>query len=346
MLAEGLSVQSAFFAERIIAVKICIMLALIMGCMECAFGSEAILQSIEGGGRTSIFMPLTQEDSLTAASLELFKQEVKVDLYDGYAAVNAIYWFNNASDRIIEIKVGFPSASQGKKYSSKYWIRYHVNNGQPFVAHDTLLETQWLWWKLSFQPGVTEVKLYYGVATDGAMLQTANRTFRQNCLQYDAGQDRKWKGSGAGDIWIQMNDGYTTQDIMGALPALIFQGGSAMLHVNAADLINDSTRQLLIWYPALDSNHTNIHRISWEQKFNHLSMWNPDKKTLTTLTPFYADDFEGKKKSEELDRAHAIEMWKKVAGLLILVLVIGSFIFSELKSRRIHLSRRGGNTRE
>jgi hypothetical protein len=322
------------------------MLLLIIGCMEFAFGGEAIQQSIEGGACTSIFVPLTQEDSLVAASLELFKQEVKVDVYDGYAAVNSVYWFNNASDRIVEIKVGFPSASQAKNYSSKYWLRYHVNNGPPFVAHDTLLETSWLWWKLSFRPGVTEVKLYYGVATEGAALPTDNRTLQQNGLQYDAGQDRKWKGSGTGNIWIRMNDGYTTQDIMGVLPPRIFQGGNAILHVNVADLIMDSTRQLLIWYPALDTNNPKINRISWEQKFNHLAMWNPDQKTLTTLTPFYADDFDGKKKSEELDRAHSIEMWKKVAGLLILVLVIGSFMFSELKSRRTHLSRRGGSTRE
>lgn len=302
--------------------------------------------SFEGGAVTSVFIPLTQSDSVAATTIDLIRQEVKVDLSDGYAAVCGTYWFNNPSEKNIELKVGFPATLKGLKFSAKHWLRYHVNDHEPLIAKDTLLGKHWQWWSLTFQPGATEVKLYYGTGTEGGELHSGSSMQLQNCFRYDLLPDHFWNHTAAGNIWIQMNDGYTTADILGVLPAENFKGGSAILHLNVSDLENDSSGQLVIWYPVLDSNRISIGRVSWEQKFNHLAVWNPDEKTLATLSPFHADDFDGQKKDAELAGYHSLIKWSWLAGLLVVLLGVAYFVITELRSRQLHSSRSGGNTLE
>jgi hypothetical protein len=69
-------------------------------------------------------------------------------------------------------------------------------------------------------------------------------------------------------------------------------------------------------------------------KFNNLKEWNPNDKTLATLQPFSATDFEGKALQQQVDAANKIESWKWISGLVIAIFVLSVFIFAEIKNRK------------
>jgi len=183
--------------------------------------------------------------------------------------------------------------------------------------------------------GVTEVTLYYGVKTGEAKFISGEKTFSQNCFQYKFENDQAWKQADEkGEIWFRMNSGYITKDIFGLLPDKKFIAGNSILHAWKKDVSQDSSNKVLIWYRRLDSIPFNAGRTSWEMKYSNLNLWNPDEKTLRTLQPFTANDFEGKQLQQEINQSNTLLRWKWIAGIIVGVVVVLAFVFAEVRKRK------------
>lgn len=300
--------------------------------------------SESGNAFASVFIPLDSSMKPVPSNLVLFDQLVKVDLYDGYAAVSATYWFNNSSGRPLTMAVGFPAEVQGVHHGTKYWLRYYINNHAPEAAFDTSAGTNWKWWQVDFIPGITEVKVQYGLSIADEAAQEGDSN--QNCFQYHFLNDKLWNSTGKGRLWIQMNDGFTTTDIDEVVPAESFQAGNVLVHAFASSFSNDSVSTALLCYRIRNEERVNPNRVSWQSKFSRLALWHPDDKTLMTLMQFQTMRKEEEKKRAEAMKQQALNRWKWIIGTAISVLGIALLVWSELRARRRQRSRNGGSTRE
>jgi hypothetical protein len=221
--------------------------------------------------------------------------------------------------------VGIPENE--KQFSKVYWLRININDRAPFAARDTLLSEHWLTWRVDFQPGITEMSLYYGISS---RLST-----KMNCLQYDFSNYKSWKtDSLRGDLWMRMNGGLTTADIFGVLPDKKFFAGNSIVHGSMSQLMNDSLGSVLICYRSLDSIAVNLSRVSWEMKYSNLTGWNPDKKIIATLQPFSATDFEGKNFRQAARQANPPGGTEWMIGIVLACGILALFIGSVWQRRR------------
>ncbi|MFI5134256.1 MAG: hypothetical protein ACHQD9_00255 [Chitinophagales bacterium] len=292
------------------------------------------IPEIRSGAFCEMFQPISTGDSALMKSISVFNEEIKVDLYSGYAAISANYWFNNSSEKNVQLEVGIPQNENKNLFTDVYWLRIMINHHEPIVATDTLINSHWKIWNITFQPGVNEVNLFYGMKTDGASLISEKKSIRGNCFRYDFSNDRYWKNDlQKSEIWLRMNDGYTTRDVLGLLPDKKFLGGNSILHGWTKELVTDSSSQILLWYRSIDSLPLSVSSISWEKKYDNLKQWNPDEKILRTLAAFSATDFEGKALEEENDHAQMINRLKWIGGILFAFIVITTFIWSQRRKK-------------
>lgn len=314
--------------------SIVILQVLLFILMDSGFSVRASSPDIKGGGTVSMFQPLDAADTLKTKLISIYNQQIKVDLFDGYAAVNAKYWLNNSSEKNIQLIVGLPVKSDD--FSDIYFLRVSINNQSPFSPRDSLSKRDWQFWEINFLPGVTEVDLYYGVKTEGAFIQDGDKKFIGNCFRYDFLKDNYWSDNPRrGEIWFRMNGGYITKDILGLLPDKKFLGGNSIVHTWKENIVTDSSQEVVIWYRELDSIPFHAGRISWEMKFSNLTGWNPDEKILKTLHSFTADDFYGKQFQQEINNEQTISRWNWIAGVIIIVVVLISFVYIEMKNRKV-----------
>ncbi len=169
-------------------------------------------------GLTSIFRPINENDSAISKTISIYNQQIKVDVYDGYVVMGADYWFNNSSDHAITLDIGFPQNGNEGFVSKFYWLRIRINNGAPFLANDTSItngdsafgsqqHALWNHWKISFQPGITEVSLNYGLKTGGNYVLMDDDSIERNAFEYSFLNYAEWSGGDTtGEIWLRMND--------------------------------------------------------------------------------------------------------------------------------------------
>jgi len=280
---------------------------------------------IHGEKAISIFQPLNAGDSSLTKSISVYNQQIKIDLFDDFAVVNSIYWFNNTSGKNIEMRVGIPQVES--EFRKVYWLRININDRAPSAARDTNLKEHWQAWMVNFQPGITQVSLYYGVSTSLAS--------KMNCLRYDFSNYKWWKpDSTRGDFWIRMNGGLTTSDIFGVFPDKKFLAGNSIAHGSISELVKDSTGGVLICYRSLDSVPINLSRVNWEMKYSNLTAWNPNEKIIATLLPFSAIDFEGKKTQQNTSPVDTGNGMQWMIGIFLVCAILALFIWSEWQRRR------------
>ena len=238
------------------------------------------LISISGAGNgnyASMFHPATTSDSVKADSLTIIDQKIKVDLFPQYAVLYADYWINNPDEESKLIIVGYP-----EKDMTRYWFRVYVNKGGPFeppVQEDDtagINSSPMRKWQVNFLPGVTQVSISFGLST---LDSTGINSFRYHFNQI-------WNGKGKGEIWLRMNGGLTTSDIISLFPEKNFYAGNSLVHGFIQQLA-DSAGELIIQYRQPDSSGIILSRVQWELLSRKLGFWNPDEKTLATLQPFH-----------------------------------------------------------
>ena len=301
------------------------------------------------GGSTSIFQPIHDgKDTLMSENIFLLNQQIKIDVFPGYAVVRADYWFNNPSDKEMRFEVGFPSCTVSASDCDEfYWLRIMLNNNAPFapqlITTDSLERkdnrkllnspphSSWHVWETTFPPGVTEVSMNYGVKTD-AQLIANNDTLKGYAMRYSFSNYRYWKNAAAtGELWMRMNGGYTTRDVLGLLPDKKFLAGNSILHAAMNDVINDSAHEVLLWYRRLDDTPVIPSQVNWETQFYKVNSWVVNEKILRTLSPFSATDYEGKAFDHEVKSASTWLRWSVIISIIIVAGFLLLFIYSGRK---------------
>ncbi|HYV92278.1 MAG TPA: hypothetical protein VE978_10860 [Chitinophagales bacterium] len=350
-----------------------IFLLFVLMLIEFVVKASSPLQFI-GAGSVSIFQPVFADDTLVSKKIYLLNQQIRIDVYRGYAVVRADYWFNNSSDATVFLPVGFPSCPGGffqnknsgeQNCSELYWLRIMINNGAPFAAsvltNDSLLlkrspgqknsgskilfqrnpfgekekYSSWQTWNISFLPGVSVVSLNYGVKTGDVELLINKDSIQGNALQYSFSNYKWWEGGKEnGEIWMRMSDGYITKDILGLLPDKKFLGGNSIVHAAMKDVVNDSAQRIVLWYRKLDDATVIPSHVNWERNFFKLNDWITNKKILATLSPFSATDYEGKAFMQEEHSASSLLWWSAIAGIVIVAVFLLLFIYADRKKAR------------
>ncbi len=301
-----------------------------------AYTSQNIIQ----GGTTSIFQPVYAADTANSKALSIINQQIRIDVFQGYAVVRADYWFNNSSDKEVSFPAGFHSCNKAAAGCDEfYWLRIMVNSGAPFAAHniDSVLAGKLVAagdrtsaFNLTFIPGVTEISVNYGIKTAGALLITGRDSISGNAFRYIANGYQWWdNGENKGDLWIRMNGGYTTKDVIGLLPDKMFMGGNTVLHAYLKDVLNNSSDAVLLWYPNIDSTPASLSQVSWETQFYKVNGWKVNEKIMATLVPFSANDFEGKDMNKEAKKDSSLLTWSAIGGGALISIFLLLFIYAE-----------------
>src|ERR1700733_5953497 len=66
---------------------------------------------VTGSATVSIFQPIFSDDTLASRKISLLNQQIKIDVFQGYASVRADYWFNNPSETTVLMLTGLPSCT-------------------------------------------------------------------------------------------------------------------------------------------------------------------------------------------------------------------------------------------
>lgn len=310
--------------------------------------SAGVEWGITNPGVTSIFQPVLVEDTAAARMISILNQEIRIDVFQGYVVVRADYWFNNPTDENITILTGLPSCyDKADDCTNYYWMRIMINKSAPTAPSLLSLDsiehpkgkkvlqdgqnTRWQTWITTFQPGVTQVTLNYGIAT-GAEWNKNGTTTKGNAFIYRFSSYTWWRtDANHGEMWLRMNDGYVTKDILGLLPDKKFLAGNSIVHAFFKDVVNDSTQAILLWYRKLDDAAIVPSHVSWEKQFYNVNGWVVNEKILATLSPFSATDYEGKAFQHEVKSASALLRWSLIAAVVIVAVFLILFIYSYKK---------------
>src|SRR4029079_4109717 len=94
------------FAKIFLVKKFPVSLLFLIVWLNHVYASE--LPFIKGGCVVSIFHPESHKDSSLLKTISIFNEQIKVDVFEGYAVVNANYWFNNSSQHKNGLTVVIP----------------------------------------------------------------------------------------------------------------------------------------------------------------------------------------------------------------------------------------------
>ena len=319
------------------------LLVLTLMMVRFAVSASSPLQII-GAGTASIFQPILSEDTIQSQKISLLNQQIKFDVFQGYVIVRADYWFNNSSDTTIYLLAGLPLCKNPVEAncSELYWLRIMINNGAPQAAsvltNDSLIQKNlhgqkisavsilhgekypsWQTWGITFLPGVTEVSLNYGVNTSDAKLMTGKDSMVGNAFRYSFSNYQWWNSVERGEIWLRMNDGYVTKDILGLLPDKKFLAGNSIVHGTMKDVMNDSAHEILLWYRKLDDAPIIPSHVNWEAQFYKVNDWVVNEKIIATLSTFSATDYEGKAFQHEVQSTSALLQWSVIASVILVI---------------------------
>jgi hypothetical protein len=170
------------------------------------------------------------------------------------------------------------------------------------------------------------------VKTSDAELLINKDPLEGNAFQYSF-SNYQWWGSGKenGEIWLRMNDGYTTKDILGLLPDKKFLAGNSIVHAAMKDVASDSGHKIVLWYRKLNDAVIIPSHVNWEKGFYKVNNWVVNEKILATLSPFSATDYEGKAFLREAQAPSSLLRWPLIAGVAILAIFLLLFIYTRRK---------------
>ncbi|MCY7411370.1 MAG: hypothetical protein LH473_13940 [Chitinophagales bacterium] len=279
------------------------------------------------------FQPVFINDTAAVHQLVLSKQEIKIDVFPGYAAVRIEMLFINSTDKNIDLSVGFPlcNADSNSKTDCRnlYWVRLSISGALAIApqlsysndsSNQMLFNTKnqklnWQYWNIHFQPGATQMVLNYGIKTSDVQLQTNAKPIEGNGFQFSFLPDNFWNSKNCEKkIWLRMNGGLLTADIMGLRPDSTFLAGNSIVYGDLSNEKND----LIFWYRKTSDFKTSS--VSWEMKYAKLKSWVVNEKIIATLTSFSASDWEGKKfEKQQSDVAKVKWLNWAIGGMLVLI---------------------------
>ncbi|MBK7409792.1 MAG: hypothetical protein IPL49_21265 [Saprospirales bacterium] len=215
---------------------------LFMGLSTQAF-TNAAQPGIWNAGGAGTFFLLYPEDSLSFQQIQMVQEQVKIQLYQGFAVVKGVYQMHNPTADTLFMRVGYPinasyAPSNGYRltqvrFDDLYDLRVLVR-GKPVQVALSEVEVNapgldaggnWYVWESRFNPGeITTLEVNFVVNTNDASVLEGYNKGHYNAFIYLLESGSTWKQPiGKGVIMIQLMDGLTIQDIHGLIPAGRFQ---------------------------------------------------------------------------------------------------------------------------
>jgi hypothetical protein len=221
--------------------------------LPLALFSNAAQPGIWNAGGAGTFFLLYPEDSLGFQKVQMVQEQVKVQLYRGFAVVRGVYQMHNPTSDTVSIRVGYPvnssyDATPNDRLTQVYFDDLHalrvrmrgkpveVQKVESFERYQTHSEKdEWYVWPARFLPGdITTIEVDFIVNTNEASILEGYNRKSYNAFIYLIESGSTWKQPiGKGTILIQLMDGLTLDDIRGVSPSYEF-------------LVNEE-HNLLVW---------------------------------------------------------------------------------------------------
>ncbi len=197
-----------------------------------------------------------------------------VNLYAGFAVIKGEYSFENTTDHLINIKVGYPLSGRYPQrivenvfFNDLYNFRAKANGKsvKPFRLSDSVkvipvkisgnenastLVSDWYVWQQAFPAReVTNLTVYFITQNNLARFKKGDQSRDANAVGFYIESGKAWGGKmETGDILIKMNDKLSLIDIQGIAPDSLLKGDLYHLEYSYADLVPEARNNLLIWY--------------------------------------------------------------------------------------------------
>lgn len=182
----------------------------------------------------AVFVMLYPEDSSVFRKIQMKKESIFIQLYNGFSVVKGVYFFSNTTNEELSFKMGYPtngiynggdillnqvrvdSISYFKIKADGQWLtveRRNIDKRDNF----TLFENSWHVWEMSFRPGeIRQVEVYFIVNTNNAKIVSGYKQSRKNAFIYLLESGSVWKQPiDTARFYIQLLDGLTTADLNG-----------------------------------------------------------------------------------------------------------------------------------
>lgn len=209
--------------------------------------SNVAQPGIWNAGGAGTFFLLFPEDTAAFQQVQMVQEQVKVQLYRGFAVVKGVYQMHNPTADTLFMRVGYPiNASYDPSHTFRmmevrfddlYDLRVRVR-GQPVQVSKGEVEvnrpglesgSNWYLWETRFFPGeITTLEVDFIVNTNDASVLKGYDRGNFNAFIYLLESGSTWKQPiGKGVLMIQLMDGLTLHDIHGVAPAGRFQVNEA-----------------------------------------------------------------------------------------------------------------------
>jgi hypothetical protein len=182
----------------------------------------------------AVFVMLYPEDSAVFRKIQMKKESIFIQLYNGFSVVKGEYLFSNTTNKELSFKMGYPtngiynggdvlvnqvrvdSLSNFKIKADGQWLtveRRNIDKSDYFI----LFENSWHVWEMSFKPGETrQVEVYFIVNTNNAKLVSGYKQSRKNAFIYLLESGSVWRQPiDSARFYIQFLNGLTTGDVNG-----------------------------------------------------------------------------------------------------------------------------------
>jgi hypothetical protein len=231
------------------------------------------------GGIPGNYSLLYPEDSLGFKKIQMQKERISIQLYNGFAVVKGEYWMLNNTPDEINIKTGYPvnsiedrSGGMVTDYShyrrhvqvdDLYGVKVYVDSLQitNLESVGTYKTPTWYVWKTKFRPnGITKITVYFIVNTNDASIRPSGDT-EPNGFIYLLETGSTWKDSiSNGEINVQLMDDVNFNDIVGSEPESIFSYNkeNKILRYTFKDLYPNYQNNIVLTY----GNHLDNFKIN------------------------------------------------------------------------------------
>lgn len=220
-------------------------LLLCLGVFTALFSNAAQPGLWQAGG-TGTFSLLFPQDQHAYQQIQMARERVSIQLYDGFAAVKGTYWMHNTADSTYKILTGYPINGiyesdypyhrEDIRFDDLYQLRVAVN-GQPIRTEIENVPNNdygqdidnWYIWETDYPAqDTTMIEVYFLVNTHDAIIRDGYTTENANGFLYLLESGATWKQPiGRGNIRVQLMDGLELADIRGVAPDSLYHWHAA-----------------------------------------------------------------------------------------------------------------------
>ncbi|MEM6805959.1 MAG: hypothetical protein AAF696_31470, partial [Bacteroidota bacterium] len=202
------------------------------------FGNASAPGFWNAGGAEK-FRLLFPKDKAAYQMLEMAKEQVSIDLYQGYAVVQGKYWMYNHSDQELKLSIGYPINADKDFWTDSHHRRVDVNLDSLYELEvwvegenvpNQLYQWNWHIWENEFKAkDTTLIVVRFIVNTNEARITSGYRSDNTNCFVYLLESGASWDFPiGKGEIRIRLNE-VPFESFRGVYPRNVFRTDSTSI---------------------------------------------------------------------------------------------------------------------